>query len=54
MEKLTNEELDKEIKKEQEKNLRPNYYCADLLKEKIKRIGYEVRDTKEGQRAIKL
>lgn len=46
--KFTNKELDEEIKKAEKLSIKPNYLAADLLREKIKRAGYEVQDTPKG------
>ena len=51
---MDNKELDKAIEKEKLNTKQPNYKLADLYREKIKRLGYGVKTTKDGSTVYKL
>lgn len=48
MEEITDEELDERIKTAQ------GYELADLLREKIRRRGWKIEDTKDGPKLTKI
>ena len=52
MKQLSDEELDNMIKKEETNERRPNFKLADLLREKLRRLGYGVIDLPTGQSRV--
>lgn len=47
------EELDRKIEEARKSNKQPNYELADLLREKINKLGYRVENTPNGTKLYK-
>lgn len=51
---MNDEDLDKAIEDSRLKEIQPNYELADLIREKVRRMGWGIKDTPTGPIPYKL